>query len=253
VRILIRNILYGLRMLRKSPGTTSAVIATLMLGIGATTAIYTVVYAVLLAPLPYPHPEQLMMVWSKVNGGRNPMSTGDFLDWKEQSKSFQQLCAFTGGSFNLATQAQPEPVDGMRATPGWFNMQGIPFLIGRDFLPEEGIPGRDHAVVFTYKLWNRLGANPSIVGQPIRINGEPYTVLGVLSPGVGDRFGFELAVPLAFRPEQINHDYHWLLAMGRLKPGSHENRLKPTWKRSPVISRLPIQRQIRVGAPRSSP
>jgi len=219
VRTLIRNILYGLRMLRKSPGTTSAVIATLMLGIGAMTAIYTVVYAVLLAPLPYPHPEQLMMVWSKVNGGRNPMSAGDFLDWKEQNKAFQQLCAFTGASFNLATQDQPESIDGMRSTPGWFSMQGIPFLMGRDFLPEEGIPGRDHAVVLTYKLWNRLGANRSIIGQTIQINREPYTVEGVLSPGMGDRFTFELAAPLAFRPEQINHDYHWLLAMGRLKAG----------------------------------
>jgi len=206
-------------MLRKNPGTTAAVIATLMLGIGATTAIYTVVYAVLLAPLPYPHPEQLMMVWSKVNGGRNPMSAGDFLDWKEQNRSFQQLCAFTGGTLNLATQGQPQPIDGMRATPGWFSMQGIPFLMGRDFLPEEGVPGRDHAVVLTYKLWNRLGANRSIIGQPIRIDGEPYTVEGVLSPGVGDRFSFEAAVPLAFRPDQINHDYHWLLAMGRLKSG----------------------------------
>jgi putative ABC transport system permease protein len=219
MRTLMRNILYGLRMLRKSPGTTSAVIATLTLGIGATTAIYTVVYAVLLAPLPYSHPEQLMMVWSKVNGGRNPMSAGDFLDWKEQNKSFEQLCAFTGGSFNLATQDQPESIDGQRSTPGWFSMQGIPFLMGRDFLPEEGIPGRDHAVVLTYKLWNRLGANRSIIGQTIQINREPYTVEGVLSPGVGDRFTFELAVPLAFRPEQINHAYHWLLAMGRLKPG----------------------------------
>lgn len=219
MRTLIRNILYGLRMLRKSPGTTSAVIATLMLGIGAMTAIYTVVYAVLLAPLPYPHPEQLMMVWSKVNGGRNPMSAGDFLDWKEQNKAFQQLCAFTGASFNLATQDQPESIDGMRSTPGWFSMQGIPFLMGRDFLPEEGIPGRDHAVVLTYKLWNRLGANRSIIGQTIQINREPYTVEGVLSPGMGDRFTFELAAPLAFRPEQINHDYHWLLAMGRLKAG----------------------------------
>lgn len=206
-------------MLRKNPGTTAAVIATLMLGIGATTAIYTVVYAVLLAPLPYPHPEQLMMVWSRVNGGNNPISAGDFLDWKQQNRSFQQLCAFTGGTLNLATQDQPQSVDSMRATPGWFSMQGIPFLMGRDFLPEEGIPGRDHAVVLTYKLWNRLGANRSIIGQPIRIDGQPYTVEGVLSPGVGDRFTFEAAVPLAFRPEQINHDYHWLLAMGRLKPG----------------------------------
>jgi putative ABC transport system permease protein len=219
VRNLIRNLSYGLRVLRKNPGLTAAVIATLMLGIGATTAIYTVVYAVLLAPLPYPHPEQLVMVWSKVNGHNNGMSAGDFLDWKEQSASFQQLAAWTGGSFNLATQDQPEQFDGMRSTPGWFSMQGIPFLSGRDFLPQEGIPGRDHAVILTYKLWNRLGASRGMLGQTIRINGEPYTVVGVLSAGLADRFDFELAVPLAFRPEQINHDYHWLLTMGRLKPG----------------------------------
>src|ERR1700735_1431011 len=219
MRILIRNLRYGWRGLGKSPALTTAVVATLMLGIGATTAIYTVVYAVLLAPLPYPQPDQLVMVWSKGGGGRNPMSAGDFLDWKEQNKSFQHLCAFTGGSFNLATQEQPEQLDGMRATPGWFNMQGIPFLMGRDFLSEEGIPGKDHAVILTYKLWNRLGANRGILGQPMRIDGEPYTVVGVLSPGVGDRFTFEMAVPLAFRPEQINHDYHWLLTMGRLRSG----------------------------------
>ncbi len=95
---LLRNLRYGLRGLRKSPGLTAAVIATLMLGIGATTAIYTVVYAVLLAPLPYPSPEQLVMVWSKVNGHNNGISAGDFLDWKEQSKSFQQLAAPLAGS-----------------------------------------------------------------------------------------------------------------------------------------------------------
>jgi putative ABC transport system permease protein len=218
MRTLIGNFRYSLRVLRKNPGLTAAVIATLMLGIGATTAIYTVVYAVLLAPMPYPHPEQLVMVWSKVNGGRNPMSAGDFLDWKEQSKSFQQLAAFTGASLNVATQDEPEQLDGMRCTPGWFNMQGIGMLMGRDFLPEEGVPGSDHAVILTYKLWKRLGANRQLVGGAMRINGEPFTVAGVLLPGVGDRFNFELAVPLAFRPEQINHDYHWLLTMGRLKP-----------------------------------
>jgi len=165
-------------MLRKNPGLTTAVIATLMLGIGATTAIYTVVYAVLLAPLPYPSPEQLVMVWSKVNGHNNGMSAGDFLDWKEQSKSFQQLAAWTGGSFNLSTQDQPEQFEGMRSTPGWFSMQGMPFLSGRDFLPEEGIPGRDHAVILTYKLWNRLGANRSLVGKQMRVNGETPEALG---------------------------------------------------------------------------
>src|ERR1700722_3493033 len=219
VRILIGNLRYSLRMLCKNPGLTAAVIATLMLGIGATTAIYTVVYAVLLTPMPYPHPDQLVMVWSKVNGGRNGMSAGDFLDWKEQNHSFQQLSAFTGASLNLAAQDQPEPIDGMRCTPGWFEMQGIRFFMGRDFLPEEGIPGKDHATILTYKLWKRLGANPNILSQPVRIDGEPYTVVGVLAPGVGDRFTFEMAVPLAFRPDQIIHSNHWLLTMGRLKPG----------------------------------
>lgn len=216
---MIGNLRYSLRMLRKNPGLTAAVIATLMLGIGATTAIYTVVYAVLIAPLPYPHPEQLVMVWSRVNGGRNVISAGDFLDWKEQNKSFQQLAAWTGSSFNLATQNQPEQVQGMRSTPGWFSMQGMPFLLGRDFRQEEGSLGNDRVVVLTYKLWNRLGADRNIVGKPLRIDLEPYTVVGVLAPGIGDRFDFQLAAPLAFRPEQINHNYHWLLAMGRLKAG----------------------------------
>lgn len=213
------NLRYSVRMLRKNLGLTGAVVVTLMLGIGATTAIYTVVYAVLLAPLPYPHPEQLVMVWSKVNGHNNGISAGDFQDWKQQSHSFQQLAAWTGGGFNLATAEQPEQIVGKRTTPGWFAMQGFEFLLGRDFLPEEGVPGRDHEVILTYKLWNRLGANRNILGQALRLNGEPYTVVGVLAPGIGDRFDEELTVPLAFRPEQINHDYHWLLAMGRLKPG----------------------------------
>jgi putative ABC transport system permease protein len=219
VGTFLGNLRYSIRMLRKNLGLTAAVVGTLMLAVGATTAIYTVVYAVLLAPLPYPDPEQLVMVWSKVNGDRNVMSAGDFLDWRQQNHTFQQLVAWTGGGFNLATAQQPEQVQGKRATPGWFAMQGIPFLMGRDFLPEEGAPGRDHEVILTYKLWNRLGANRGILGQTLRLNSEAYTVVGVLAPGLADRFDEELTVPLAFRPEEINHDYHWLLSMGRLKPG----------------------------------
>jgi putative ABC transport system permease protein len=206
-------------MLRKNPGLTVAVVATLMLGIGATTAIYTVVYAIIIAPLPYPHPDQLVIVWSKVGGHDNGTAAGDFLDWKQQSKSFQNLAAWNDNEFNLATQDHPEQVQGRLASPGWFDMQGIPFMMGRDFLPEEGVPGKDHVVVLTYKLWNRLGANRDIIGQSILVNGAPHTVVGVLSPGLGDRLGPELTVPLAFTPEQINHDYHWILTMGRLKPG----------------------------------
>jgi putative ABC transport system permease protein len=206
-------------MLRKDRGLTFAVIATLALGIGATTAIYTVVYSTLLAPLPLAHPEQLVMVWSKVGGHRNGISAGDFLDWQRLNHSFQSISAVTNGNFNLATKGAPEQVNGRRVTPGFFNMMGYPLMMGRDFLPEEGTPGNDHVVMLAHKLWLRLGANPNIVGQQMRINSEPYTVVGVLAEGLSDRYDAELTTPLAFRPEQINHDYHWMIAMARLKPG----------------------------------
>ena len=219
MRTLLRNFRYSVRMLRKDRGLTFAVIATLALGIGATTAIYTVVYSTLLAPLPLTHPEQLVMVWSKVSGHRNSISAGDFLDWQRLNHSFQGISAVTGGNFNLATKGAPEQVNGRRVTPGFFNMMGYPLMMGRDFLPEEGAPGNDHVAVLTHKLWLRLGANPNIVGQQMRINSEPYTVVGVLAEGLSDRYDAEITTPLAFRPEQINHDYHWIIAMGRLKPG----------------------------------
>jgi putative ABC transport system permease protein len=219
MRTLLRNFRYSVRMLRKDRGLTFAVIATLALGIGATTAIYTVVYSTLLAPLPLAHPEQLVMVWSKVSGHRNGISAGDFLDWQRLNHSFQSISAVTNGNFNLATKGAPEQVNGRRVTPGFFNMMGYPLMMGRDFLPEEGTPGNDHVAVLTHKLWLRLGANPNIVGQQMRINSEPYTVVGVLAEGLSDRYDAEITTPLAFRPEQINHDYHWMIAMGRLKPG----------------------------------
>ena len=198
---------------------TAAIVATLMIGIGATTAIYTIVYAVLIAPLPYPNANQLVIVWSYVNGHRNGVSAGDFLDWQRQSTSFQQLAAWTGASFNVATQDQPKQLSGRRASPGWFEMQGIPMFLGRDFLPEEGVPGKNQVVILTHKLWNDLGADRSIIGHSMQVDGKPCTIVGVLSPGLPDRLGFELATPLAFTPEQINHEYHWVLVMGRLKPG----------------------------------
>jgi putative ABC transport system permease protein len=216
---LLQQLRFSLRMLRKNFGLTMAVVATLALGIGATTAIYTVVYATLMAPLPFPRPNELVMVWSKIQGNRNGISAGDFLDWQKRSRSFQSLCAFTGGNFNLGTKSRPEQVDGRLATPGFFNMMGISFQAGRDFLPEEGVPGRDHVLILTHKLWVRLGANANIIGQPLRVNGNSYQVVGVLAEGVADRYDAQLTAPLAFRPEQINHDYHWVLAMARLKPG----------------------------------
>jgi putative ABC transport system permease protein len=216
---LFRNFSFSLRMLRKNPGLTIIVLLTLALGIGANTAIFTVDYASLLAPMPYPKPGQLVVVWSKIQTFHNVVSVGDYLDWKRQSSSFQDLHAWTSNSFNIATQDQPENIDGRKTTPGFYKMLGIPFFMGRDFLPEEGQPGKDHVVIITHKLWERLGSNPNILGQPVRIDGRPNTVVGVLPAGLYDRGQGDLVMPLAFTPEQVNRDFHWILVMGRLKPG----------------------------------
>src|SRR6516225_11668148 len=143
MRTFLRNLRYGIRGLRRRSGMSAAIVATLAIGIGATTAIYTIVYAVLIAPLPYPDANQLVVVWSNVNGHRNGVAAGDFLDWQRQSTSFQQLAAWTGANFNVATQDQPQQLRGRRTSPGWFQMQGMPMFLGRDFLSEEGVPGKD--------------------------------------------------------------------------------------------------------------
>ena len=213
------DIRYTMRQLRKSPGFALAAILTMALGIGATTAIFTVVYATLLAPMPYPKPDQLVMVWSKIQGSRNSIAAQDFLDWKKQNAVFQDINAFTGTNFNLATKEQPEYIQGQLTTPGMYRMMGNQFLYGRDFLPEEGTIGKDHEVILMNKLWKRLGSDPNIVGKTIQLDGSPYTVVGVLTAGQADRLDQWLVAPLAFKPDQINHDFHWLLAMGRLKEG----------------------------------
>jgi putative ABC transport system permease protein len=216
---LLRNLRYTVRMLSKNPGLTVTILFTLALGIGANTAIFTVDYATLLAPLPYPQPDQLVMVWSKIKGSRNGISAGDFTDWKRQNSSFQALSAITGGSFNIASKDQPENIEGLQVTPGYYEMLGQPFFLGRDFLAEEGVDGKSHVAILTHKFWSHLGADPKLVGRSIRINGEPYTVVGVLAPGIFDRDQTQMTVPLVFKSEQLNHDFHWLVATGRLKPG----------------------------------
>jgi predicted permease len=215
-----QDLRFGARMLLKNPGFSAMAILTLALGIGATTAIFSVVYATLYEPMPYPKPDQLMMVWTRFGEGRGSTSTGDFLEWKRRTKSFQSLEAWNGGSFNVATVDRPQQVEGSVMTPGFFHMTGSQMMLGRDFLPEEGEVGKDHVVILSHRLWNQsFGANREIVGQRIRMNGEPYTVVGVAPPGMHDRLPHQLWVPLAFKPDQTNHDAHWLLVMGRLKDG----------------------------------
>src|SRR6185503_5874736 len=111
-------------------------------------------------------------------------------------------------------------VPGSRRTPGFFTMEGLPFLLGRDFLPEEGEPGKDHVVILSNRLWlQQFGGNRDLVGKPIRLNSEPYTVVGIMPPGIYDRFNSQLWVPLSFRPEEIVHDANFAPVMARLKDG----------------------------------
>ena len=220
VENLFRYLRYALRTLRRDPGFTAVAVLTLALGVGATTAIFSVVYATLFEPLPYPKPDQLVMVWSKADQRRRSVSAGDYLEWKRRSNSFQYMEAWGGGTFNVATSERPEQVQAALMTPGFFRMTGTPMFLGRDFLPEEGEAGRDRVVVMTHRMWSRnFGSDRGIIGREIRMNGEPYTVVGVAAPGMRDRQQSQLMLPLSFKPEQLDRQNHSLLVMGRLKEG----------------------------------
>jgi putative ABC transport system permease protein len=217
---LLRDVRFGLRLLWRSPGFTAIAVLALALGIAANTAIFSVVYATLLAPLPFHDPDQLVMVWSRIQGNRNSTAAGDFLDWKSQSTAFQDINAFSGRGVSLSSGEAPDQVPASLTTPGMITMMGHRVLLGRDFLPEEGVVGKDEVVVLTHRLWEqRFGGNRDIVGTTIRLDGKPHLVVGVLAAGPADRLQNQLYLPLAFTPDQVNHDFHWLLVMGRLKPG----------------------------------
>jgi putative ABC transport system permease protein len=221
---LIQDLRYGARILLKQPGFTITAVLTLALGIGATTAIFSVVYAVF-EPMPYPNPDQLVMVWSRMPGGRNSVPAADFLEWQRRSSSFQDMNAWTGASFNVATEDRPEQISGARCTPGFFAMRGLPLQLGRGFLPEEGEPGMDHVVILSNRVWTKyFNSNRDLIGKDIRMNGEHYTVVGVLPPGLHDRLSSQLWVPLTFSPEQITHDSNFMPVMARLKDGSQSIR-----------------------------
>jgi putative ABC transport system permease protein len=217
--ILKQNLTYSIRALLKTPGFTVTGVLTLALGIGATTAIFSVVYAVF-APMPYPKPDQLVMVWSRSQGNRNSVALADFVDWKQRSSSFQDLNAWGGASFNVGTSERPEQVAGSQRTPGFFTMEGLPLMLGRDFLPEEGQPGREHVVILSNRLWSRaFDSNRDIIGKSIRMNGEQYTVVGVLPPGIHDRFNSQFWVPLVTQIDPTRPGPGSVLVMGRLKDG----------------------------------
>ena len=206
---------FSARILRKSPAFTSVAVLTLALGIGANTAIFSVVDAVLLKPLPYVEAERLVGVWEKPpqGGNHNSISAANFLDWRKQNHVFEQLAAWTGESFNLSLEKQPDNATGMRVSANYFDVLQIKPFLGRAFLPEEEEPGRDRVVILSHRLWqSRFGGNTNILGQSIRLNGAPFVVIGVL-PLLGnlERGWAQLWTPLVFAPHQVTRDFHFLL------------------------------------------
>jgi putative ABC transport system permease protein len=220
---LIRDVRFGWRQLYKHPGFTSVAVLTLALGIGANTTIFSLVYATFLAPLPYQDPDRLVMVFSRLAGNRHLADAGDFAEWKRRATVFQDLNAWTLRSVNLATSDRPEHVEAVLVTPGLLAMlgQARPLAYGRDFLGDEAVVGRDHVAILSHRLWKaRFGADPGVVGRPVRIDGKPFTIVGVLAAGPSDRLAAELWLPLAFTPEQLRPDVPDLryYVMGRLRP-----------------------------------
>ncbi|HEY6987148.1 MAG TPA: ABC transporter permease [Bryobacteraceae bacterium] len=212
---------FAVRMLRKAPGFSLAVITALALGIGPNTAIFSMVYATLLAPMPYPNPDQLVLLWSKVRGNREATSPADYLEWKRHAKSFQYLEPILPRGFNLSTPQTPVRVRARQTSAAGYRMWGEPVFLGRDFAPGEDQPGKNHVVLLRYRLWReRFGADPRIIGQDIRLDGTPYTVIGVVAPGVNDRIPADIWIPLSLTPQEMaNRQFRPFLMGGRLKPG----------------------------------
>jgi len=213
---------YAIRQLRKSPAFTAVAVLTLALGIGATTAIFSVVRSVVLRPLPYAHPERVTAVFERYEDHDGQMSDGNYVDMEAQAKSFTHLAAELYTSFNLAEGDAPERVAAGRVTHNFFEVFGVKPALGREILPEEDQPGRELVVVLSHDLWtSRFGADPRVIGRAIRLGGRDYTVVGVMPEGFDPTLSEErLWVPIAFTPERrAQHDEHHLLVVGLLRPG----------------------------------
>ena len=218
---LIKDIRFAFRLIRISPGFTTAAVLMLALGIGATTAMFSFVDAVLLKPLPFRDADRILQVWEKPPGGeRNGISTLNFLDWQKQNTVFTAMAAQTGGSMTLTGADIPVELREGRVSAPFFDIFGVNAILGRTFAAGEDQLGKQYEVVLSHRIWqDRFGSDRSIVGRTVRLNGAPYTVIGVLPPGMFDREWEDVWTPLAFKPQEMTRDYHWMRSWARLKPG----------------------------------
>jgi predicted permease len=224
---LRQDLRYGLRMLLKNPGFTAIAVLALALGIGANSAIFSVVNTLLLRPLPYKNPSQLVVIWENATHlgfPKNTPSPANFLDWQKQNTLFEGMAAFAERSFNLTGIGEPERLDGRRVSANLFDLLGVKPLLGRTFVAEEDKPGTK-VVLLNESLWKRrFGSDPGVIGRALALNGESYTVVGVLPNNVRlPAFGNwrdQVWVPLAFPPEEAaQRGNHFLQVSGRMKPG----------------------------------
>ncbi len=222
---------FGLRGLRKSPGFSLVVILTLALGIGATTAIFSVVYAVVLRPLPFGDPERLISIWmSTPQGDRLPMAAAIYRDIKDQSKSLEDVVIFrAAANYNLTGDGEPEWLQGSSIPSNLFSLLRVEPLIGRGFTSEENQPDNDHAVILSYALWQRrYGGDVSIVGKAIRLENVPYTVVGVMRPNFQyPTRDIQLWTPLTINPADFQTRGGFVHAtIARLKPDATVSQLQ---------------------------
>ncbi len=219
---LWQDLKYGARQLARNPGFTIVAVLTLALGIGANTAIFSVVNAVLLRPFPYREADRVMVVVETLNNRRGGVTAPNFVDWREQNTVFEKMGAATGASFNLTGEGDPERLPGALISADYFPVLGVQPILGRLFLPEEDRPEANRVVLLSHALWQRrYGAAPTILGQTVVLDREPYTVVGVmpraleLTPGSS-----RLWVPLALGPRELSATgSHTLRVIARLKAG----------------------------------
>jgi putative ABC transport system permease protein len=222
---LIHDLRYAGRTLGKNPGFATLTILILALGIGANTAVFSVVHAVLLKPLPFFESDRLVLLWedkSQIGFPRGTPAPANYADWKAQSKAFEQIEAVSGRTMNLTGAGEPERLNVDAITAGLFPMLGVRPASGRLFLPEEDNPAAFKVALISHALWQRrFGGSTHLVGESIRLNDEKYVIIGILPPDFQFlRKNTDLWIPVAFSKQELaNRDVHYLTVVGRLKPG----------------------------------
>ncbi len=229
---MIQDLRYGMRMLLKNPGFTMIAVITLALGIGANTAIFSIVNAVLLRPLAFKEPDRIVHIWErelKRGADRYPLSPPNFIDYRDQSRVFAQIGAYSPQNINLTGVAEPERLDGVRASAGIFAALGANPLLGRAYRPEEEQPGQNRVVMLSQGFWQRrFGSDQTIIGKSLTLDGEPHTVVGVMPAGFqfpSDSEQAALWVPMTFSASELtNRGFHAYGAVARLKAGTSRAR-----------------------------